>query len=155
LVAGFAIVFSIGASRLQRLIAFQDNSPAQMARTRDTDAARIGRGSSSGLVHNAVLREAPAVRPTQAKLVTRSADKIVPARHQPAKPMINRKAGDMIHLASAKDTLAPVQETVFVLIEGMEPSIEPDAISQVQMWRVTVLRYVIEPASSTTQRKQI
>ncbi len=155
LVAGFAIVFSLGASRLQRFIAFQDNSPAQVARSGNTEVASFGHSASEALAHNAVLRASPVVRPTQTKLVTRSAEKVSPVRHQSTKPTIKRRAGEMIHLASAKITVAPVQETVLVLIQGSEPSVEPDAISQVQMWRVTVLRYVIEPASSTTPRKQI
>jgi beta-lactamase regulating signal transducer with metallopeptidase domain len=155
LVAGFAIVFSIGASRFQRLIAFQDESPAQIAR--DTDPVGAGVGAAhAAFMDDAALHTTPSIKPTQARLVTRASEKPSATRRNPARRGTKPKVDGMIHLASLRDRIVPVQETVFVLVQsGANPDTESDDSSAIQMWRVTVLRYVVESSSNTIPRKQI
>lgn len=152
MVAGFAIVFSIAASRFQRVIAFQDDSPAAASRAEvEMPASEI-----SGLVHNATYDQLTRPRATEAKLRARSEDhrstnRLKRAPAVAAKP----KTDGLIHLANSKPVVAPVQETLVVFIQGIDQSAAVDGVPDIQMWRVTVLRYLVKPASSTAPRKQI
>jgi beta-lactamase regulating signal transducer with metallopeptidase domain len=155
LVAGFAIMFSIGASKFQRLIAFQDESPAQIARGTDPIGANAG-SAHPAFVHDAALHTARSIKPTQARLVTRAREKAVGTRHIPERRAAKPKVDGMIHLATLRDRIVPVQETVFVVVQSAaNPDTESDDSSAIQMWRVTVLRYVVESSSNTIPRKQI
>ncbi len=153
LVAGFAIVFSVVASRFQRLIAFEGDSPAAMAHV-DTAPPSLGRRGDPSFLRNAVLSADSSPRPTQAKLVTTSSQHRIPARPKPERAVARTKANELIHLASLKKAIVPVQETVLVFIQDASANPEADGTFGIQMWRVTVLRYVVEPASNTTPRKQ-
>jgi beta-lactamase regulating signal transducer with metallopeptidase domain len=152
LVAGFAIVFSVGASRFQRLIAFQDDSEPQVSLTSHAQTAGTAPGSSA-FVHNTVLRTSPLVRPTQAKLVTGPAPPVT--RKNVMRPAMKPRTGGMVHLASSKKKYVPVQETILFFVQSTEPNFGADDSSAIQMWRFTLLRYVVEPVSSNAPGKQI
>src|SRR5262249_30490355 len=56
------------------------------------------------------------------------------------------QAGRMARLVGAETVAAPAIEAVFVLIQGSNF----DSFGQIQMWHVTVVRFVQAPALSTT-----
>jgi beta-lactamase regulating signal transducer with metallopeptidase domain len=148
LVGGFAIACGAFAARAPRLIAFEETQPPLVAR------------SSSAQIPSTEItpeQELPAyVHVTPAKFVLGSA----PRRTRSRKPavvhpeILRPKNGRMFHLVSAQSAAIPVPliETVFVLVQGADQN--SPQVYQLQMWRVTLLRYVVEPVSKETPSKK-
>ncbi len=150
-VAGFAVIFSIGTARFQRLIGFQGLAPRQFVRVVDEPSVSTAHAS---WVRNANLDARKTVTPIPAKFDAGSADSIAPSRPRTGTSGHTRRLNDgLVHLASSKKARVPVQETVLVVIQGTEQ--DPDAMPGIEMWHVTVLRYVVNPASITAPGKQI
>jgi bla regulator protein blaR1 len=153
LVAGAAIVFSIGASKFQRLIAFETDSPTPIARTTNVVLPSAGPGN---YMHNAMFHAnqlAPAAA-KQAKPAVGSVEHRGSVRSKQARPNVAKPKPDpMMHLARWNDSVIPIRETVVLFIQGTDRNSDNGAYD-IQMWRVTVVRYVVQPASTTTPGKQ-
>jgi len=153
LVAGFAIVFSIGASRFQRLIAFESDSAAQIA---DSTGPVVPAAADASYVHKAAFYPselAKSTRPKQSKSPTEPVQRHSSTNRRAARPQVVKPTRDpMMHLASWNRSTAPLQETVVLFVQGSDHSSD-DGLYRVQMWRVTVLHYVVS-ASGTAPRKQ-
>ena len=141
LVAGFALVCAVGIARSPKLIAF--------------DAAPYIAQTNSVPADITPAQDFPQFVPaTRAKLnlepVHRTPTRVRPAATHSAmsKPKPNR----MLHLTSVQQ--APVTETVFLLIQSADHSSSAPQIFQIQMWRVTLLRYVAPPVSTQTPTKK-
>lgn len=154
LVAVFAIVFSVGAAKFQRLIGFEGPAAQQVARIVN-EPSEMTAPTNASWVRNANLITRQAVRPTQTKFEAGQANSNAPISDQVRKsPQIRATSHtSLMHLASSKRARVPVQETVLVVIHGAEQ--DPNAVTGIEMWHVTVLRYVVKPASTTTPGKQI
>lgn len=149
LVAGFAVMFSIGTARFQRLIGFENDAPQQLVST-----ANPSGHTDPSLFHNADLNRTQTATPVQAKFATGSANLRRSTRVRPGVPNSPHKPHDaLVHLASSKNAAVPVEQAVLVVIQ--ETAQDTDAAPGIETWHVTVLRYVIRPASIATPGKQI
>jgi beta-lactamase regulating signal transducer with metallopeptidase domain len=153
LVAGAALVFSIGASKLQRLIAFESDSPAPIARTSDVVLPSAARGN---YMHHAMFH-ANQLAPTTAKQANPAVGSVEHRSSIRSKQtraiVVKPKPDPMMHLARSNDSVIPIRETVVLFIQGADRNSDNGAYD-IQMWRVTVVRYVVQPASTTTPGKQ-
>ncbi len=153
LVAGFAVMFSIGTARFQRLIGFENHVPQQLVSAANASGGPAGHTDPSWF-HNANLNRTPTVRPVQAKFETGSANSRRSTRVRPRVSNSPLKSHDsLVHLASSKKVAVPVEQAVLVVIQ--ETAQDTDAAPGIETWHVTVLRYVVRPASIATPGKQI
>jgi beta-lactamase regulating signal transducer with metallopeptidase domain len=151
-VAGFAVVCAVGVSRAPKLIAFQSSEQAQVAESPRLRVANRAQHSIAPIPASMSTDGiSPAVRFTPAKLNLGSASgggfRNARTKSTTSAPQILKpKAGRLMHLASVEAVPAPKIEAVLVLFEGSGN----DALGQIQIWHVTVVRLVEEPARSTT-----
>ncbi len=147
LVAGFAIACGLSASSAPQLIAFRDSQPIH----------EVHSGSMDN--QNAAItppQEFPqAVPVTPAKLNVRPMNRAarIPEKAVAHAAISKQKAGSLVHLANTKSAPAPFAETVVVFIQGTNHGSADSQVYQIQMWRVTLLRYIVEPPSDKAPRK--
>ena len=149
LIAVLGLGCGVWSARTSNLIAFEEAGPESSVSAAVSDVP-------AGMQVPAVFHSyshALAVRPTNLKLEkTPSTSKV----KESARPRLANHAQHperLIHLAKAVSEPLPVSETVFVVIENHMPESSNDSGYQIQLWRVTVLRTVTNPAQ--TSRKQI
>jgi len=63
----------------------------------------------------------------------------------------SKPAAPPIHLASSKTVALPYTETVYLVVQDQGQNQQG---YQIQMWRVTLLRYVDHPAITKAPKKQ-
>jgi beta-lactamase regulating signal transducer with metallopeptidase domain len=158
MIAAFAIACAVLESRMPTLIAFEDSQPLLSAESpRAAQSADIQDGLKM-LVHNASLPQPQAdARITSTKFHSEPASNPAKMRKRSTSrrsEILRPKPGRLVHLAKADATPPPVSETVFVFIQSSDQSAIGQQIYQIQMWRVTLLRYVQEPASSKAPPKK-
>jgi beta-lactamase regulating signal transducer with metallopeptidase domain len=158
-VAGFAVACAVGVSRLPKLIAFE-SSQQRVAESQRSPvgnqaqhAAEIIPAAMNANEISAEARFIPAklnldshARSNNAS--TKSNTPLLAAKNATrngAPAVLEPKAGRMVHLASAEAIAAPPLETVLVIIQASGRDFGP-----IQMWHVTVVRFIEEPVSSTT-----
>lgn len=152
LVAGFAMVCAVGISQAPTIIAFQEPGSAPVAKTpASTELA------SSVIKPNAIVpvrASSPQAIPViPAKL------KVSAAHRNPARSRNNtalqyaasKPAAPPVHLASSNNVAVPYTETVYLVVQGQD---QDQQGIQIQMWRVTLLRYVDHPAITKAPKKQ-
>jgi len=150
LVAGVAIFFSIGAARFQGLIGFENEARVEVAHLGDNPGESVGH-TDPAFVQNAKFSRDQTIRATPARL---SAGATRPAgRGKQLPPATLKPKSDAIRLAALKESQVPIQETVLLVIQGSTQDL--DAAPGIQLWHVTVLHYVVEPAGPPAPRKQI
>jgi beta-lactamase regulating signal transducer with metallopeptidase domain len=138
LVAGFALVCGIGVSKAPKLIAFGDTQSAQASSVQSADVTPAQDFPQFAPVTSAKLR---------VESTPRHANVPKPASHR---TILRPKAGHLVHLTSITVVQpVPVAQALFVVFHGDDLS-----TAQIQMWRVTVLRYVIAPVASQTPAKK-
>jgi beta-lactamase regulating signal transducer with metallopeptidase domain len=159
-VAGFAVACAVSVSRAPRLIAFESNSQARVAESprprvanQAQHAAEIIPAATNANEISTEARFIPAklnldshARSNNAS--TKSNTPLLAAKNATrngAPAVLRPKAGRMVHLASAEAIAAPPVETVLVIIQASGRDFGP-----IQMWHVTVVRFVEQPVSSTT-----
>jgi beta-lactamase regulating signal transducer with metallopeptidase domain len=177
-VAGFAVACAVGVSRAPKLIAFE-SSKQVVAGSRDSARPTTPLLAAQNAARNGAPTEiVPAVIPASMNANQISpAVHIVPAKfnldsHDGLKkalksttpllaaqnaarngapavsklPVLRPKAGRMVHLASIEVVPAPTIEAVLILVQTSGS----DSLAQIQMWHVTVVRFVQEPDRGTT-----
>lgn len=153
LVAGFAVIFSMGTARFQRLIGFDNHAPQQLVSVANPSGEAAGHSDPS-LFHNANLNRTRTVTPVQAKFGMGARNSRRSTRVRPRLSNSPLKSHDaLVHLASSKKASVPVEQAVLVVIQ--ETAQDTDATLGIETWHVTVLRYVVKPASIATPGKQI
>lgn len=149
--ASFAIACAVFAARAPKLIVFQDATPAQVQSA--SPLAIMARAKLSAQTPvSAIASFAPKI--IDAKLNTdRPAVKLHPRLAAIRIPASKPRSSGMVHLTSVKPEPMPVTETLFFVIETQD-SVSPDrSFVNVQMWRVTVLRQTVHPATDQAPRK--
>ena len=157
-VAGFAVACAVGVSRAPKLIAFENSSQRVAGSPRPHLAVSPQHTEiiPASINTDEVL---PVVRVTPAKLNLDSQGGFKRVQNKSTTPLLaaqnaarngapavlRPKAGRMVRLASAEVVPAPPVETVLVIIQASGRDFGP-----IQMWHVTVVRFVEEPVSSTT-----
>ncbi|MGH9494720.1 MAG: M56 family metallopeptidase [Candidatus Sulfotelmatobacter sp.] len=143
-VAGFAVACAVGVSRAPRLIAFESSGQAGVAESPRPRVANPAQRLIEPIPASMRADEiSQAFRITPAKLIT---DSTQHRSFRKALSVLKPKAGRMMHLASAEAVSAPAVEAILVLIQ----SSGSDSFAQIQMWHLTVVRFVLEPVSNTT-----
>ncbi len=158
LVAGFAVMCAVGASQAPTMIAFQEPARTPIAKRRASSDQMIASVANVNVNESVALSRSSAfLRPVPvipAKL------KLSPAHRNPV-PRQNQKAlqyaatskpaSAPVHLASSTNVAVPYTETVYLVVQGQG---QDQQAYQIQMWRVTLLRYVARPASAKAPKKQ-
>jgi beta-lactamase regulating signal transducer with metallopeptidase domain len=163
-VAGFAVACAVGVSRAPKLIAFESSQQARVAESPRPRVANPSRNSVEMIPASTSMSAdeiSPGVRVMPAKFnVDSTSHHGLKAQMKSTTPpclrkvrgdkdgvpsILRPKAGRMVHLASAEAIAAPPVETVLVIIQASGRDFGP-----IQMWHVTVVRFVEEPVSSTT-----
>jgi beta-lactamase regulating signal transducer with metallopeptidase domain len=163
LAGGLAVVCAVGISKAPPLIAFEDGAPA-VSEGVFSPAASVQLGAT-----NASLRTPPTAslsalqkpiltkwtgQPNQTDDTQRLAHKSV--LRQPAFVAHfatgRQNSRGMIYLASMQSS--PTVQTVVVVLESGDPN-SPDEVYQVQMWRVTVLKTIVDSTHHPAPRKEI
>lgn len=151
--ATFTVACAVFAARAPKLIAFQDTrvAPPQIQRV-PVPEILASSNFSAQTPAPAVAAFAPKI--IDAKLKTdRPAANLRPRVAAIRVPAPRPRASGMVHLTCVKPERMPVTETLFFVIETQD-SISPDrSFVNVQMWRVTVLRQTIHPATDQAPRK--
>ncbi len=167
LITGFAIVCAVFGASMPQLIGFQNGEPVRVSgSTLATSSPHIisptvisERGSEvpSHRIVSTTAATSQAPRIVQARLNARTGHRNLPVQEQRVALRHDQKpqTSGMVHLASGERTTpAPITETVFVLIES-RPSGSPEQQGyRIQMWRLTVLRQVVDPTGTQPPRKQ-
>jgi beta-lactamase regulating signal transducer with metallopeptidase domain len=147
LVAVFTIVCAVSVSRAPRLIAFEGAQAAQ------ADSASQPQNSNLTPV-----QEFPRALPVVAAKFTPREAQRKPALHKPTPArypvILHPKPGRMLHLTSVNVDPVPVTEAVFVFIQGQAQKFSDLPVYQIQMWRVTFVRYVPDAAAIKTPPKK-
>ena len=171
-VAGFAVACAVGLSRAPKLIGFE-NGEQQVAKA-SRHVANPAHSSSEIIpaftIPSAMSADdiSPAVRVTPAKLNLDSVSQnrstrspfppfaknakdgaptsTLSAAKDRVRTVLKPQAGRMVHLASTELIAAPTIESVMILIQGSGD----DSLAQIQIWHVTVVRFVQQPVGSTT-----
>jgi len=159
LVAVFALACGGWAARTSRLIAFEDASPVHASvSTVPAFSPAFKDSNAAGKIIPAVSKSSQPVGVTQAKLNQRRVGSrpSVPARSRDLQ-YLQRKARpeQLVKLTSTASTAVPVTETIFLVIENRTADPAGASAYQIQMWHVTVLRSVVDPAVTQVPRKQI
>jgi beta-lactamase regulating signal transducer with metallopeptidase domain len=139
LLAGFALACGIGVSKAPKLIAFGGSEPAQANSVQSADVTPAQDFPQFAPVTPAKLKlDSPAPR---------HANVPKPASHR---TILRPKAGHLVHLTSLTVVQSvPVAQALFVVFHGNDAG-----TAQLQLWRVTVLRYVVAPIASQTPAKK-
>lgn len=154
LVAGFAVACAVGASQAPRVIAFQEPGSAPIAKV------PVSTGLASSVIKpNASVPVRMAFESAQTIPVIPAKLNISPAHRNPAlrpnKPAVRyaatKPAAPPVHLASSQTVAVPYTETVYLVVQDQS---QDQQGYQIQMWRVTLLRYVDHPASTKAPKKQ-
>jgi beta-lactamase regulating signal transducer with metallopeptidase domain len=159
LVAVFALACGGWAARTSRLIAFEDASSVQVsASTAPAFSPAFKDSNATAKIIPAVARSSQQVEITRAKLNLRAvrSKPSVPGRSRDRR-YLQRKARpeQLVKLTSTATTAVPVTQTLFLVIENRAADPAGGSTYQIQMWHVTVLRSVIDPAVTQVPRKQI
>ncbi len=151
LVAGFAVICSVGVSRAPQLIAFEGSQPSSVSSSVSVDHFPE--------VKSAIVTQASLVVPQPAKVTLAKVNEI-PGRTKSQQPPRSaalssrgsRASDNLIHLSGLKAARVPVSQAVFVVIESSE-QISPDGrFCEIQMWRMTVLHTVGDPSSKPPRK---
>jgi beta-lactamase regulating signal transducer with metallopeptidase domain len=152
LVVGFAIVCAVFAERAPKLIGFAEVTPN----------AQVVKSPTSGVLDQSPepspSQELPAgVHVTPAKLSEKPAP--ASARLHKRTSSTNRvilrpKAGTLVHLTSIEVAPVPVAETLFIFFHNADQTASGQPSFQIQMLRVMLVRYVVEPVSTQTPAKK-
>jgi hypothetical protein len=155
LIAGFAVVCAIGISKTPSLVAFQDAAHEQV---QQASAPNIPNGSAPQTARTetrsaAPVPSAPAVPATlnTETVHHRFSVPIVAASTRPATSSKTVRA-NMVHLASSKTQLAPVTQTIFLVIESGDNTVSGQPVYQIQMWRVTLFHPAVDSGSQPPRK---
>lgn len=147
LLASFTLLGGFGASRAPRLVAFSD-SRAQ------TSASTSTRGSQNFVTP---AQEFPQVAPvTQAKFTSKATrPKSMLHRREILRPASGPRhvTAPALHLTSLKREIDPYTATVVLLVQGLDRTYAGQTY-QIQMWRVTWVRFVVEPIADSAPSKK-
>jgi beta-lactamase regulating signal transducer with metallopeptidase domain len=152
LVIGFAVACGVFAERAPRLVAFGNSS--QEARDVKLPSAR-----SQGQIRRAesLQQLLPGMQVTPAKFVP--AQVLAPSKLKRMSPehrvVLRPKAGRIVHLAAIEVAPVPVAETLVVLFQGTTPNSLGQSAYQLQVLRITFVRYVPQPVSDKLPAKKI
>lgn len=157
MVAGFAIVCSVVVARSPRLIVFQDLRPQTSGFGPQTSDLR---SQISAPRFSFGPQEAPKVslakltekRPPRRVAIRPQRTALRVASGQPAVVSPAPVNSSLIQLTGVEATRPAITETLFVIVESSGENL--DRTYQIQMWRVMVLRQVVDQASSKPPRKE-
>jgi hypothetical protein len=165
LVAGFAIVCVLSISRAPKLVAFSDNEEGPIASPMiagsSTGTAFVNVHASKAVFQNHPVRVIPASLKARAvrrslgtertALIRSSAN----AKRQ-VESMVTQTSFRPAKVRLTKADVAPVAftETLFVVFEGGESGTADQSVYQIQLWRVVVLRQVVDRDSNKLPPKQ-
>ena len=150
LVAGFAVVCAVGTASAPSIVAFQDVHPTAATAKPTAATSMMARQSAPESARSAAVAQHVPVIP--AKLEIEPARGLSPMRHRKpaARYNVAKSAPANVHLASTKAARVPYTETLYLVIQDSSP----DESYQIQMWRITVLRYVTAPETRRAPRKE-
>ncbi len=147
LVAVFTVACVVSVSRAPRLIAFES------AHTAEADSASQNPNSNI-----TPAQEFPRALPVIAAKYTPQQAQSKPVLHKqtvaPRRVILHPKAGRMLHLTSVTLDPVPVTEAVFVFIQGQARNFPNLPGYQIQILRVTLLRFVPDAAAAQTPPKK-
>jgi len=163
LVTGLAVLGAIGISRAPQLIAFEDDAPAVSEEAfSPADSMKLG-ATNASLRTSSMAALSAAQKPTLAKWTEppnqpddnpRLAHKSI--LRQPALvahfAARRQNSGGTIYMASMQSS--PTVQTLVVVFESGDPN-SPDHVYRVQMWRVTVLKTMVDLTHHSLPRKEI
>jgi BlaR1 peptidase M56 len=148
LVASFAVICGVVAARAPRLISFSDSR---------SNAFSVSTATGTPEIFVTPPQEFPRVAPvTQARLTSKAVrSKAAIRAREVLRPASGRQhaSGPALRMASLKSELDPYNATVFVLIQAVDRT-SAQHMYQIQMWRLTLLRFVVEPASDSVPAKK-
>ncbi|HTZ83019.1 MAG TPA: M56 family metallopeptidase [Candidatus Acidoferrales bacterium] len=154
LVAGFAVACALGVSQAPTMIAFREPASAPLA-----SLLASSEPANAFVVRPAGAPAAMAPSSPHALPVIPARLKISPAHRNPALRQNRTALGyaasqpstPPVHLARSTAVAVPYTETVYLVVQGQD---QDQQGYQIQMWRVTLLRYVDHPATTTAPKKQ-
>jgi beta-lactamase regulating signal transducer with metallopeptidase domain len=162
LVTGLAVMSAIGVSRAPRLIAFEDDAPAVSEEAFSPASAKLG-ATNASLRTSSIAVSSAAQKPILAKWTEqtnqpgdnqRLAHKSI--LRQPALvahfATRLRNSSGTIYMASMQSS--PTVQTLVVVFESGDPN-SPNHVYRVLMWRVTVLKTMVDSTHHSTPRKEI
>jgi beta-lactamase regulating signal transducer with metallopeptidase domain len=153
LVVGFAVVCAVFAERSPKLIGFANVIP---------QAQLVNLGTSPVQDPSPELspsQELPAgVHVTPAKLIEKPAPALIHHNKKTSaahRVVLRPKAGTLVHLTSIEVVApVPVAETLFVFFHNASENATGQPPYQIEMFRVMLVHYVVEPVSSQTPAKK-
>jgi beta-lactamase regulating signal transducer with metallopeptidase domain len=165
LVAVFAVVCGLSVSRAPKLVAFSDSETGPVARSaiagRSTGTAFANVHAPKAVFQTEPVRVIPASLKARADRRNLGTDRAAVIRSSAA---AKRRVDNMVTQANfrpanvrlTKTKVAPVAftETLFVVFEGGENGTTDQSIYQIQLWRVVVLRQVVDRDSNKIPAKQ-
>ena len=157
LIAVFAIGCGVWSARTSRLIAFEDGTARETISAATYHASQGPVGDLAPKAVPAIARSSQMPGVIPAKLNFRSA----PNKQRHGATARSRsvhlapRPEQLIQSVSAKTASVPVTETIFVVIESQAPGEAGGSGYQIQMWRLTVFRTVVDTAKAQISNKQI
>jgi len=154
LVAGFAVACAVGASQAPRMIAFQEPSSAPSAKAPASTelASSVIKPNASASVGMASISPQPLpVIPAKLKISPTHRNPMIRQNKTALRYAASKSNAPPIHLASSNTVALPYTETVYLVVQDQGQNQQG---YQIQMWRVTLLRYVDHPAITKAPKKQ-
>jgi len=160
MVAGFAVVCTLGISREPKLIAFRGNDPSPMAVAMASPTIAPNMGSarvSKALFHS----EPPRIVPTSLEVRSvhhrvRTDEHIGFTQASTARQNTGRTTLRIdFRLANATTVPMAFTQTFFVVVEGSENGFPDQPVYQIQLWRVMVFHPFVDPDSNRVPQKEI
>jgi hypothetical protein len=148
MVAGFAVACGLWSARVPKLIAFRNSAAVREARLESVPNFAQIPPVDAGITQPVPVTAAKFI-PNPGSRKSQPMRRPAVARSERSKP----KPGNVLHSTVSGPTLVPVNETVFVVIEGGNGSSPAVRVYQIQMFRVTILHPSAEPASSAPQKE--
>lgn len=158
LIAVFAVGCGVWSARTCRLIAFEGGTPFQGINAETYHESQDPAGDLVAKSVPAVARSSqmPGVIPAKLILGTAHSKRVsagATTRSRSTHPA--PRAEQLVQLATAKAAPVPVTETIFVVIENQGPDPAGASGYQIQMWRLTVFRTIVDSSDTQIPRKQI
>lgn len=154
LVAGFAVACAVGASQAPSMIAFQEPASAPGANIPASTelASSVVKPNASVPVQIASSSPQPVpVIPAKLKISPAHRNPLIRQNKAALRYTATKPATPPVHLASSKIMAVPYTETVYLVVQDQG---QDQQGYQIQMWRVTLLRYIDHPATATAPKKQ-
>jgi beta-lactamase regulating signal transducer with metallopeptidase domain len=163
LVSGLAVICAVGISKAPRFIAFEDDAPA-VSEGVFSPAASVQLGATEASLRTPSTESLSTL---QKPILTKWTGQPNPTddNQRLARKSVLHQPAFVAHFATGRQNFrgtiylasmpsSPTVETVVVVFESADPN-SPDEVYQVQMWRVTVLKAIVDSTHHSAPRKEI